>query len=63
MRRLCRKPGRPIRQVYVCRQRLRRQEHVMIEFKVSHFERDVILWPVRWYVAYPISYRQLEEMM
>ena len=36
---------------------------VMIEFKGSHFERDVILWGVRWYVAYPISYRQLEEMM
>ena len=35
----------------------------MIEFKGSHFERDVILLAVRWYVAYPISYRQLEEMM
>ena len=35
----------------------------MIEFKGSHFERDVILWCVCWYVAYPISYRQLEEMM
>jgi hypothetical protein len=35
----------------------------MIEFKGIHFERDVILWAVRWYVAYPISYRQLEEMM
>ena len=34
-----------------------------IEFKGSHFERDVILWGVRWYVAFPISYRQLEEMM
>ncbi len=35
----------------------------MIEFKGSHFEREVILWGVRWYVEYPISYRQLEEMM
>ncbi|MBU6529286.1 IS6 family transposase (plasmid) [Methylocystis sp. MJC1] len=35
----------------------------MIDFKGSHFERDVILWGVRWYVAYPMSYRQLEEMM
>jgi transposase-like protein len=35
----------------------------MIEFKGSHFEREVIPWGVRWYVAYPISYRQLEEMM
>jgi hypothetical protein len=38
-------------------------ERVMIEFKGSHIERDVILWAVRWYVAYPISYRQIEEMM
>ena len=35
----------------------------MIEFKGSDFERDVILWRVRWYLAYPISYRRLEEMM
>src|SRR5665213_2970499 len=35
----------------------------MIDFKGSQFERDIILWGVRWYVAYPISYRQLEEMM
>ena len=37
-------------------------QQAMIEFKGSHFKRDVILWAVRWYVAYPISYRQLEEM-
>ena len=35
----------------------------MIDFKGSHFEREVILWGIRWYVAYPISYRQLEEML
>jgi putative transposase len=35
----------------------------MIDFKGSQFEREIILWAVRWYVAYPISYRQLEEMM
>ena len=34
-----------------------------MNFKGSQFERDIILWAVRWYVAYPISYRQLEEMM
>jgi hypothetical protein len=34
-------------------------EHVMIEFKGSHFERDVILWTVRWYVAYPVSCTQV----
>ncbi len=35
----------------------------MIKFKRSHFEHDVILWGARWYVDYPIRYRQLEEMM
>jgi hypothetical protein len=35
----------------------------MIDFKGSQFEEEIILWGVRWYVAYPISYRQLEEMM
>jgi transposase-like protein len=35
----------------------------MMNFKGSQFEREIILWGVRWYVAYPISYRQLEEMM
>ena len=58
----CRKFGRPIRLVYVRGKGLG-GERVMIEFKGSHFERDVILWAVRWYVAYPVSYRQLEEMM
>ena len=35
----------------------------MMEFRGSHFEREVILWGVGRYVAYPISYRRLEEMM
>jgi hypothetical protein len=35
----------------------------MIECKGGHFERDVILWAVRWYAAYPIRYGQFEEMM
>lgn len=39
------------------------EDGAMIEFKGSHFEREVILWGIRWYVAYPISYRQLEEML
>jgi transposase-like protein len=34
----------------------------MIDFKGSQFEKEIILWGVRWYVAYPISYRQLAEM-
>lgn len=35
----------------------------MIDFKGSQFEKEIILGGVRWYVAYPLSYRQLEEMM
>ena len=34
-----------------------------MDFKGSHFEREIVLWGVRWYDAYPISYQQLEEMM
>ena len=34
-----------------------------MNFKGRHFEREILLWAVRWYVAYPISYRQLEEML
>jgi len=32
-------------------------------FKWRHFQPDVILLCVRWYLRYPISYRDLEEMM
>src|SRR3546814_19053869 len=35
----------------------------MTDFKWSHFQGDVILWEVRWYCRYPISYRDLEEML
>ena len=38
-------------------------QQVSIEFKGGHFERNVSLWGVRWYVVHPISYRQVEEMM
>jgi transposase-like protein len=31
--------------------------------KRLHYPRDVILTGVRWYVAYPLSLRHLEEMM
>jgi putative transposase len=34
-----------------------------MDCKGRHFEKGIILWGIRWYVAYPISYRQLEEMM
>jgi hypothetical protein len=36
-------------------QRISGDQPVSIEFKGSHFERGVILWGVRWYVAYPIN--------
>ena len=32
-------------------------------FKWRHFEGEIILWAVRWYCKYGISYRELEEMM
>ena len=32
----------------------------MMNFKGSQFEREIILGAVPWYVAYPISYPQLE---
>ncbi len=34
-----------------------------ISFKGRHFRREMILQGVRWYLAYPLSYRDLEEMM
>ena len=35
----------------------------MLNFKGMRFPIDVILVCIRWYVAYPLSYRHLEEMM
>jgi putative transposase len=35
----------------------------MVDSTGSHFEQEIVLWGVRWYMAYPISYRLLEEMM
>src|SRR3546814_17723914 len=35
----------------------------MTDFKWRHFQGDVILWAVRWYCRYPISYRDLEAML
>ncbi len=32
-------------------------------FKGRHFDRSVILLCVRWYLAYSLSLRDLEEMM
>ncbi len=35
----------------------------MSDFKWRHFEGEIILWAVRWYCRYGISYRDLEQMM
>jgi transposase-like protein len=34
-----------------------------ISFKGTHFPQEVILMGVRWYVAYPLSTRHVEELM
>jgi transposase-like protein len=34
-----------------------------MSFKGAHFPQDIILMGVRWYVAYPLSYRHVEELM
>lgn len=35
----------------------------MISFKWRHFHKSAILLVVRWYLAYALSYRDIEEMM
>jgi len=34
----------------------------MVSFKGRHFLKDVILMLVRWYLAYVLSYRNIEEL-
>jgi putative transposase len=34
-----------------------------VRFKGAHFPQDIILTCVRWYVAYPLSTRHVEELM
>jgi len=35
----------------------------VIDFKGRHFERETILQSVRWYLAYSLNYRDIEEIM
>ncbi|PIZ04265.1 MAG: IS6 family transposase [Gammaproteobacteria bacterium CG_4_10_14_0_8_um_filter_38_16] len=35
----------------------------MISFKGRHFEKTLILMSIRWYLAYALSYRDIEELM
>ncbi len=34
----------------------------MISFKWRHFKKDIILMLTRWYLAYSLSYRDIEEL-
>ena len=36
---------------------------IMVDFKGSHYPKDVILYAVFFYVRYAVSYRDLEEIM
>ena len=36
---------------------------MILSFQGAHFAKDIILVGVRWYVAYPLSYRDGEELM
>jgi transposase-like protein len=35
----------------------------MSDFKGRHFEGEIVLWAVRWYCRYGVSYCDLEQMM
>lgn len=35
----------------------------MLKMSGMRFPREIILMCIRWYAAYPLSYRDLEEMM
>jgi len=35
----------------------------MIQFKGAHYPKDTILMAMRWYLAYPLSYRHVEEFL
>ena len=34
----------------------------MLSFKQRHFKQEMILMLIRWYVAYALSYRDIEEL-
>ena len=35
----------------------------MNDFKGRHFGAEIVLWAVRWYCRYAVSYRDLESMI
>jgi transposase-like protein len=32
-------------------------------FKRRHFDSSIIIWCIRWYITYKLSYRDLKDMM
>jgi transposase-like protein len=40
-----------------------REATMAVSFKGAHFPPEVILMGVRWYVAYPLSTRHVEELV
>ena len=48
---------------YDSREQERGRETMAVSFKGAHFPQDIILPCVRWYVAYPLSARHIEELM
>src|SRR5712692_3161095 len=54
---LCRKPS-----VGVCQVELMQRKRPAL-FPGRHFEDQIIVWCVHWYLRYSLSYRDLEEMM
>src|SRR5262245_39984945 len=41
----------------------RRRALMAVSFKGARFPKDIILMGGRWYVAYPLSYRHIEELI
>ena len=50
---------------YICQNitHLQGTHEMEISFKWKHFQKEMILMAVRWYVAYALSYRNIEELM
>jgi transposase-like protein len=46
-----------------CQPEIQWLERVMLKMKGMRFPKEIILLCIRWYVAYPLNYRNLEEMM
>ena len=38
-------------------------QRMTVDFKGVHFPRSVILYAVLFYIGYPVSYRDLQEIM